>query len=403
MIFKISVILAGGVMLSHNTICCAGVMALLLCIPFGTLIYHGCSMYEDGVSSLSTNQDFVLANDRENRFNVTYTSFENTTPSKLRNESYAIGNEFVVTTIVDDVAGIPELDVENITTRLECEPQEIIFVETKVGNRSTFAIPWRSHNITGNLFLEAVTFNGTEYCLGFYNLSFMNTFAPIITHIETDPPNLPSREGAILNVSWTIVDGNIGESHLSDFMFSDDDGETFQIIAFNITDDFYNGWQIFPGLDEYAIRVDVRDSKGLVGQRIRYDGWESTSLPRPVISISSPPDIEMVSGTTGNEIQWILQSPFDGEYNITVSGILFTSGIWRSHEGPIIFSLDGLLPAVYEVTLNIKLSSEYSFTDSVKVTVYWGIANIVMLSSGIGVAIGFVVVSSLWFLRRRNP
>ncbi|MFW9908483.1 MAG: hypothetical protein ACFFEF_07900 [Candidatus Thorarchaeota archaeon] len=387
-------------MLSRTEIRCLGLVSVLVCT---LLIGPAHSGHDNAICIPCTAQPLLSSTYWNSRFNVTYTSYENATASPLRNDTSAVGNEFVINTAVHDILGVPELDVTFITTRLECVPEEIIFEQTKPGSSSTFAVPWRSHNITGNLFLDVITANATEYRMGFFNLMFNNSFAPIITSIQTNPNYYPLDAGTNLNITWTVFDLNIGDSHESEIYYSADEGYTFQLLARNISDDYY-GWEAYFETWVYTFMVRVYDTKGLMNQRIHYGGGHHTipPAPEPRITLSNPPDVEMMFGSTGNEIRWTPSSPYDGQYTIKVNGIQITNGVWYSDDGPIIYSVDGFLPGDYEVILNIMYTSVYNSTDTVRVVVHWGTTGMVVLGYAIGISFGFGVVSILYIHRKRR-
>lgn len=121
----------------------------------------------------------------------------------------------------------------------------------------------------------------------------------------------------------------------------------------------------------------------------------------PPVYVDSPQDLTYLVDTAGHRIIW--QPTYDGldffasyVYNVWRNGTYIQGGLWGSQDDePIVVSIDGLSPGVYNFT--IRISNYYVARDTVFVTVYgphgWPFLVIGTLAS-------FILAVSIYFIRK---
>jgi len=236
------------------------------------------------------------------------------------------------------------------------------------------------------------------------NVSVCNLFAPRIIDIRIDGL------GALKNVSWTVVDRNADESHVSEVWLSADNGLWFYLLASNFTESYYL-WDStgYMARDTYVFRVRTRDSSGL------YCEARSASFIHPspsviFVNFGAPENISYEEGSTGHYIGWRpnVLGPF--EYTVFRNGIDYSKGTWSSSVtqtgGHISVNVDGLTVGVHAFRI-VTASPVYWGEDTVHVIVTqatsasleWAFS----LPSALvtGACIGVIVVFSAAIIRER--
>lgn len=117
------------------------------------------------------------------------------------------------------------------------------------------------------------------------------------------------------------------------------------------------------------------------------------------LSITSPPDITYIHGTTGNSISWTITTTSSGTngYIVYRNGTSVATGSWTSGK-PVTISIDGLAIGIFNFTINANDTLGGLVQDTVVVTVSGGI------TAGYPVAVLalITIVSVLVLFKRRN-
>ncbi len=156
-------------------------------------------------------------------------------------------------------------------------------------------------NTTAIVSFTAWLNNGSKiiYVLG--NVTFCNFFKPEVR--ITEPDRLVDIVGDVV-ITWTVTDDNADDEHFFEVLLSADGGDTFQLLAKNITMLTYT-WDSsgFLVKDTYDVMVRVYDNDaienpngistgdywpGLYGYDAT-DSWGSTGPPGPPSSTPTPP------------------------------------------------------------------------------------------------------------------
>jgi hypothetical protein len=114
-------------------------------------------------------------------------------------------------------------------------------------------------NITMTVIFTAYTDTDVvfEYNLG--DVTFNNYFVPIVN--ITAPEGGDEYDGGIVNITWTVTDVNADDEHYFEVLVSADEGVTFQLLAKELTDTYYE-WNCTPFLirDTYVVQVRAYDN-----------------------------------------------------------------------------------------------------------------------------------------------
>ncbi len=269
---------------------------------------------------------------------------------------------------------------------------EVLIDTYTLGNKSELIVVANAYGETGPL-LSGAAVAGVTVC---------NLFAPRITDIRIDGL------GALKNVSWTIVDRNAGESHVSEVWLSPDSGVSFYILASNLTESYYL-WDStgYLARDTYVFRVRTRDSSDLCGEA-RSASFTHTQNPgQPVhVSFGQPDNITYVEGSTGHYIPWQPDSIGPFEYEVLRNETHYANGTWSSsvtQTGSYMnVYVDGLAAGVHMFRI-AAVSTGYSGEDIVYVTVTQGTSPSLAMPSALitGACISVIVVFSVAIVRER--
>lgn len=269
---------------------------------------------------------------------------------------------------------------------------EVLIDTYSLGNKSNLIVLTTGYGETGPLYGAAV--GGVTVC---------NLFAPRIISIRIDGL------GVVKNLSWSVVDRNAGESHVSEVWLSSDSGVSFQLLASNLTESYYL-WDStgFFARDTYLLRVRTRDSSGLYGEA---RSTSFSSIPpggQPVyVSFGRPDNVTYMEGSTGNHIPWQpdVVGPFD--YEVFRNGTNYANGVWSSsvtQTGAYMnVNVDGLNAGVHMFRI-VAVSAGYSGEDTVYVTVTRGTGSYLTLPSALitGACVSVIVVFSAAIARERS-
>jgi len=210
------------------------------------------------------------------------------------------------------------------------------------------------------------------------------------------PVVLPE-DSLTLNLSWSCTDKNAGEMNFFEIGLSNDGGMSYYILVRNLTVYWYiwNSSGFFQTTYLFRIRAyshDVLQSYPL--DRIPNDYWPgdfkdgivqheagdvhtgeppSPSPPEPLPILSHPSDIHYYQGDVGNQIVWDVTSVHSFEYHILRNNTIIVTDTWS--DGPIIVSVDGLVPGVYQYRIIIGYYAE----DRVLVFVEVGSGPVILL------------------------
>ncbi|MHA2056608.1 MAG: hypothetical protein ACXACG_06660 [Candidatus Thorarchaeota archaeon] len=94
-------------------------------------------------------------------------------------------------------------------------------------------------------------------------------------------------------------------------------------------------------------------------------------------TIDSPIDLNVVEGSSGNQITWNPSDLHPSSYEIYRQEVLVKSGLWNSSSESISFLVDGLSLGVYNITIVVYDTTSRTTLDTVFVTVYDGTAPVV--------------------------
>jgi hypothetical protein len=216
-------------------------------------------------------------------------------------------------------------------------------------------------NTTTNL--EITGYTDSNYTVRYYyeDIQFNNFFAPQITTISIET------EGYVHFISWHIFDLNQEDTHSFEVFVSSDDGESFQLIAVDLTETNYI-WNSTSFLeDEYIVMVRVIDNTGLHSQVISFPFIGGGSHVTIDIGINHPEDLSFVEGSEGAQIVWIPECEFTLSYQIQLDDEVITEGTWTISS--LIVRLDGLPKGEYLFVIILRYDAYNEVSDSVLVKV----------------------------------
>ncbi len=117
--------------------------------------------------------------------------------------------------------------------------------------------------------------------------------------------------------------------------------------------------------------------------------------------IDSPPDVDMLEGTTGESITWNPETAHPSSYEVRRNGSVIESGSWDNSS--ITVSLDGLARGVYNYTLTVWDMSGNSNSDTVMVEVIETDPPVVDSPSDIQINEGQTGVNITWSVSDEHP
>lgn len=320
---------------------------------------------------------------------INWTSYENPFPTELVNDTLIVGNRIQLN-ITSDTPAAPELEISNITIKLN--ETGTFHSQTTIGHNSTFSFPWLAYNYTSQIYLTAITLNGTRYTAYYENVTIINTFAPELSKVEV------SGDGAVLTVTWDASDANIDDALRATILLSGDGGNTYQLIASNLNSTSYD-WDSTGFITRnYKIMVRVIDSVGLKAEMESYDFWNDHINPPPTISITfqgaSP--VEVLEGTNDTILQWIVENSSSGTYAVLRDGVIVKQGPFLGYAAN--YRIENLPLGTYHFSL--RISSGLFITESDPVTVIVLKDNSmaftrITIGAAIGCTLGLVILFAL--------
>ncbi|MDF1539986.1 MAG: hypothetical protein P1Q69_13905 [Candidatus Thorarchaeota archaeon] len=251
--------------------------------------------------------------------------------------------------IVSSFLNLRAIDSDNATTEF--------WVFPGVGSRLSVDTYILGRNATLEADFTVVTDSDSTYTCHYDSITINNFFAPRFQETTIDSTT------AVISILWILFDLNSNDNHSSDIFLTSDNGETFQLLMFNISGNSAE-WDSGGFLTrEYMIKVRVTDSTGLSSEIVSYPFFAGTvnsgggPWGPPVIPFVStwagPNHISYNWGSIGNVLSWNPVANTDGEYVITRNGTEVTRDDWSG--GEILLNIDGLLSGVYRY--DIRMSS----------------------------------------------
>jgi hypothetical protein len=200
----------------------------------------------------------------------------------------------------------------------------VTFYRTGENNVLIDAVVWGSVTTT-DIFVVGRNDMDNLFRLTVYGVGVENFFVPAVTNLEVS-----ANETSAL-ITWDILDRNANESHFAEISLSSDGGQTYQLLAVGIAEKHYlwDSSDFYP-LDNYRIRVIVKDSRGLTGSAESGDfstGGSGPPNPPERWSLSLRGSTTTFSNDKPFTLNWtvdyaIFNTPFTANYQVFVNGSL---------------------------------------------------------------------------------
>jgi hypothetical protein len=211
-------------------------------------------------------------------------------------------------------------------------------------------------NVTLNLEFTANTQSGELIIRSLNNVTFNNFFSPMISDIEVVV------DGTLRYVSWNVADRNLYDSHRYEVRYSIDRGQTYQLLASNVTRESYV-WNT-AGYDEHEVclvRITAYDELGLSGTIISSEfsiGAEAEFTGSFWYSTSSSGNSSYIWGSEDNEVVWRvwIENRNSLEYLLLIDTDVIQTG-WTVGE-EISVNTDGLSLGLHSITLILIAENE---------------------------------------------
>ncbi len=288
--------------------------------------------------------------------NITWTSYEHPNPVQLQNDTIIIGNR-IQFNVTSNISGIPELEIANITIKLN--DTGTFYNHTAIGNSANFSVPWLSYNYTAQIFITAVTLNGTIFSECFENVAILNTFTPVLLSVSI------SDDDALKTISWDVYDANIDDYLLASVLLSGDGGETYQLIASDLNTTSYI-WDSTGFLQRnYVVLIRVTDSRGLQDEYESDNFQHPDIIPLATITFLGTSPIEILEGANDIWLQWSVENSGPGSYEILRDGVVVKQGEFSG--SGVNYKVPQLSPGAYIFVA--RISSGYGSPESDPVTV----------------------------------
>ena len=297
-------------------------------------------------------------------FSLKWTSNWNSTPQSVDTDTVIIGDHIILNaTFSSELLG---MNISSSELQLTHSPGNAFTVKAN-GNcicLDTYYV--NRMNMTYDI--SAIGYNEANESIGFSRntITLCNFFAPQLA-LHT-PMELPE-DHRTLNISWDCVDLNEDEMIFFDVWISNNGGESYILIAQNLTVFSYI-WNSTGFLESnYFIRVRAysHDASFQELNTVPDDYWpgdytddiaQHTAGSTPIIgpppgtpTLNHPENIHYTEGTTGHSIIWEVYSNYPVAYNVWRNSTLLFSSVWNG--GSIVVSVDGLSTGVYEFRLNL--------------------------------------------------
>lgn len=326
-----------------------------------------------------TRHDVFIQSSTVSSLMVNWTSYEHPDTSRLENDSILIGNRIQLK-ITSGISGIPELEIANITVKLN--ETGIFRNQTTLGNTANFTLPWLSYNYTSEIHISAFTQNGTKYSKYYENVTILNTFIPRLSSIDV------TSEGWTQTIAWTTTDSNVDDMMHSSVYLSVDCGDTYLLMARELNTSSWV-WDAagFALNREYMALIRVTDSVGLQAELESYPfriAMESTYPPISLTLDGSSP-IEIIEGSNDTIIKWMVSNAWSGSYEIFRDGVSIESGLFSGTT--VTYRLRYLAIGEYNFTLQVSSGLRVAWSQPVEVIVRKDYT-MTYISLGIGICIG---------------
>ncbi|TFH07870.1 MAG: hypothetical protein E4H14_07560, partial [Candidatus Thorarchaeota archaeon] len=219
---------------------------------------------------------------------------------------------------------------------------------------------WDDHVNTGNYWSDYVPpapyiVTGSANSQDRYPMNALDTITGPIISSPKDFSYAEFSEGN--TVTWFVFDDYMRDWEVyMDSVLVESDAWNFANITVNIDGLGYGVHEIF---------VEARDyDNNYVNDTVLVTVFDDTDP-----TISSPSNMILFSGTTGNELAWIISDQNPDRYELYRDDILVASGSWASSPWTYRYSLDGLAQGEYSFRLAIYDVDSNSVSDGVTVNV----------------------------------
>ncbi len=297
-------------------------------------------------------------------FSLRWTSNWNSTPQSVDNDTVIIGDHIILNaTFSSELLGM------NITmSELRLTHSLGSTFTAKTNGNCICLDTYYVNRMNMTYDISAIGYNEVNESIEFSrkSITLCNFFAPKLT-LHT-PMELPE-DYRTLNISWYCTDLNVGEMNFFDVWISSNGGESYMLLARNLTV-FSFMWNSTGFLElDYYIRVRAYSHDISFQELITVpdDYWPgdytdevtqhaagftpTTGPPNGIPTLSHPDNIHYTEGTTGHSIIWEVYSEYPVSYNVWRNSTLLFSSVWNG--GSIVVSVDGLSTGVYEFRLNL--------------------------------------------------
>ncbi len=225
------------------------VIVLLVISPFA-LIMRSTTRQASEQLSIPVNQSMISA--EVPTLNLTYTTRTLLTDTPVNSGDTISGDHITL-------KATWKPDVNN--SRLEVHAPAIPSNLTAEENQTTLEIDTRylGNNATCTIIATTMLSNGTMIRVEFTDVYIGNFFAPVVRVIS---PNGGETWTSLHNITWTVTDANVDDTILYDVLFSDDSGESFNVLTESTNQTWFE-WDCSSLYQEDTYIVKVRATDGI--------------------------------------------------------------------------------------------------------------------------------------------
>lgn len=214
----------------ENRLQVVSVGIVFLFLLSATMLYTQDPHNSIGEENAPLDLNYEIADDTILSVNATWTSRTSATPTSFTDGDTLVGDHVVIKNIWTMVSPVetPEYYINMTGISLNGSLYETTNDSTSI-SCDTYEL---EQNATVNVTLIAWTNNGSIFIHELGNVTFHNFFTPEVD--ITEPLDIVEPVGDIV-IKWTVTDNNADDEHFFEVLLSADGGDTFQLLARNLT------------------------------------------------------------------------------------------------------------------------------------------------------------------------
>ncbi|MHA1990383.1 MAG: hypothetical protein ACW98A_05405 [Candidatus Hodarchaeales archaeon] len=171
------------------------------------------------------------------------------------------------------------------------------------------------------------------------------------------------------------------------------------------------GWTNVDGFVKFTLyesvyRVILKDTTDIVFDNIEVFSGEELNLGSDVPKISRPIDFSFESGTTGNNVSWLLNDNEPGFYNVTIDGQYVVNVTAWTNGTVVTINVDFLTPGIHFAIITANDTNGLSQSDLVIITVLLSIntkPQFIVNATDLSFELGTTGYTISWTLSDDNP